>query len=91
MWLGFDAQKDNTTALEQAASIFDFREKLTMTKQLLDLLDSLHRDESGQGLVEYILILALVAFGAVLAMKTLAISLSSAFSKVGSMLGSALS
>jgi Flp pilus assembly pilin Flp len=62
-----------------------------MTKQLLDSLVCLHRDESGQGLVEYMLILALIAFGAVLAMKDLAVSISSAFSKIGSMLGSSLS
>jgi Flp pilus assembly pilin Flp len=62
-----------------------------MTKQLLDSLVCLHRDESGQGLVEYMLILALIAFGAVVAMKALAVSISSAFSKIGSMLGSALS
>jgi pilus assembly protein Flp/PilA len=62
-----------------------------MTKQLLDSLVCLHRDEAGQGLIEYVLILALIAFGAVLAMKNLATAISSAFSKVGSMLTSSLS
>ena len=62
-----------------------------MTKRFLDSLVCLHRDEAGQGLVEYVLILALIAFGAVVAMKALAVSISSAFSKIGSMLGSSLS
>ena len=62
-----------------------------MTKKLLDSLVCLHRDEAGQGLVEYVLILALIAFGAVLGMKAMAISISSAFSRIGSMLVSAIS
>ncbi len=43
-----------------------------MTNLILRSLSRLHKDEAGQGLVEYALILALVAFGAVIAMKTLA-------------------
>ena len=61
-----------------------------MTKQLLDSLVCLHRDESGQGLVEYVLILALIAFGAVVAMKALGVSINSAFFKMGSLLNSAI-
>jgi Flp pilus assembly pilin Flp len=49
------------------------------------LLGRLHRDESGQGLVEYMLILALVAFGAVAGMQFLAVDLNIAFSEVGSL------
>ena len=62
-----------------------------MTKQLLDSLVCLHRDESGQGLVEYVLILALIALGAVTAMGTLANSIASAFNKIGSRLNSSIS
>ena len=58
-----------------------------MTKQLLDSLVCLHRDEAGQGLVEYLLILALIALAAVAGMQTLATKVNSAFSKVGSILG----
>jgi pilus assembly protein Flp/PilA len=47
----------------------------------------LHRDESGQGLVEYLLILALVAFAAVAGMSSLAAGLNSAFGKIASVLG----
>ena len=58
-----------------------------MTKLLL----AFHKDEAGQGLVEYVLIIALVAFAAVAGMSTLASSLNSAFTKVGSKLGSYIS
>ena len=53
----------------------------------LNGLASLHKDESGQGLVEYLLILALVAFAATAGMSTLASSLNSAFAQIGSVLG----
>ena len=62
-----------------------------MTKELLDSLVCLHQDEAGQGLVEYLLILALIALGAIVAMKGLATSISSAFSKIGSILGQYIS
>ena len=57
----------------------------------LNSVVGLHRDEAGQGLIEYVLILALIAFAAVAAMKVLASNISSAFSKVSSKLTSALS
>ncbi|HEX3106402.1 MAG TPA: Flp family type IVb pilin [Terriglobales bacterium] len=53
----------------------------------LNALARLHTDESGQGLVEYLLILALVAFAATAGMTTLASSLNSAFSQIGTVLG----
>jgi len=53
---------------------------------LLKSLSSLHRDESGQGLVEYVLIIALVALAATVGMKSLATAINSAFSAVGSIL-----
>ena len=43
--------------------------------------------EAGQGLVEYLLILALVAFAATAGMGSLASGLNSAFSAIGSILG----
>lgn len=42
-----------------------------------------HREEEGQGLVEYVLIIALVAFAATAGMKSLATAINSAFSQVG--------
>lgn len=56
-----------------------------MQLQVLRLINSLHRDESGQGLVEYLLILALVAFACTAGMDVLASGLNTAFSEVGSL------
>jgi pilus assembly protein Flp/PilA len=47
----------------------------------------LHKDETGQGLVEYLLILALVAFAATAGMNQLASGLNSAFTQVSTILG----
>ena len=58
-----------------------------MVTLILNSLARLHRDEAGQGLVEYLLILALVAFAATAGMGALATGLNSAFSAVGSVLG----
>jgi pilus assembly protein Flp/PilA len=58
-----------------------------MRNILLKSILSLHRDETAQGLVEYLLILALVAFAATAGMGQLASGLNSAFNSVGSILG----
>jgi pilus assembly protein Flp/PilA len=57
-----------------------------MMSFVLSSLARLHRDEEGQGLVEYLLILALVAFAATAGMGSLASYLNQAFSDVGSLL-----
>ena len=54
---------------------------------LLKSLNRLHQDEAGLGLVEYLLILALVAFAATAGMGTLATKLNSAFVQIGLILG----
>jgi pilus assembly protein Flp/PilA len=58
-----------------------------MTYLVLNLLNRLHKDEAGQGLVEYLLIIALVAFAAVAGMGSLASGLNSAFTQISSVLG----
>ncbi len=58
-----------------------------MTNLVLKSLNRLHQDESGQGLVEYLLILALVAFAATAGMGSLASGLNSAFKQIGVILG----
>ena len=58
-----------------------------MRNKMLTSLMSLHKDEAGQGLVEYLLILALVAFAATAGMGKLASGISSAFSQIASILG----
>jgi len=57
-----------------------------MTSLILKSLSRLHKDEAGQGLVEYALILALVAFAAVIAMQTLANDINNAFTGIGNTL-----
>jgi pilus assembly protein Flp/PilA len=47
---------------------------------------ALVHDERGQDLVEYALVVALIALGATLSMKSLANSISNAFSSVGAKL-----
>ena len=48
------------------------------------------RDEHGQDLVEYALVVALIAFAAIVGMNNLATQINSSFSKVGSKLISAM-
>jgi pilus assembly protein Flp/PilA len=60
-------------------------------KNILGVLRSLHADESGQDLIEYALVAALIAFGSVATMNTLATNLASAYSKLGSKMTSATS
>jgi len=57
-----------------------------MTNLILKSLSQLHKNEAGQGLVEYALILALVAFAAVVAMQTLASDINNAFVGIGTLL-----
>ncbi len=57
-----------------------------MTSLILRSVNQLHRDEAGQGLVEYALIIALIAFAAVVGMNTLATDINNAFSLIGSVL-----
>ncbi len=56
----------------------------------LQLLIGLLRDESGQDLIEYALVAAVIALAAVAAMTTLASNISNAFSAVGTKLSSAV-
>ena len=53
------------------------------------LLNNLMTDESGQDLIEYALVAALVALGAVASMRTLGTTISTAFTTIGTTLSSA--
>lgn len=53
------------------------------------LFARLHEDESGQDLIEYALVCALIALGAIAGMGTVADTINNAFSKIGSSLSSA--
>ena len=62
-----------------------------MRTMILNSLNRLHQDEAGQGLVEYLLVIALVAFAATAGMTSLATGLNSAFTAVGTLLGKYIS
>ena len=62
-----------------------------MIRNLGKRLVHLYTEEAGQGLVEYVLILALVAFAATAGMSSLASSINSAFSQVGTYLSKYIS
>jgi pilus assembly protein Flp/PilA len=59
-----------------------------MANSVLSMLARLHQEEEGQGMVEYVLIIALVALAATAGMTTLAKAINNAFSAVGSLLNS---
>jgi pilus assembly protein Flp/PilA len=58
--------------------------------KIFQLLRALHDDETGQDLIEYALVAALIAFASVAAMQTLAKQINNAFSAIGSKLTSSL-
>ena len=58
--------------------------------KLLVKFQTLTAREDGQDLVEYALVVALVAFGATAALKTLGTGLNTAFSQISSTLNSSL-
>jgi pilus assembly protein Flp/PilA len=64
---------------------------LMLSIKLRTKLSDMLSDDEGQDLIEYALVAALIAFGAVTALKTLSNDLNDAFSDVGTLLTSALS
>ena len=58
-----------------------------MKNMILNSLHRLQKDEAGQGIVEYMLIIALVAFAATAGMSSLASGVNSAMTKIASVLG----
>ena len=58
--------------------------------KVLELLKKFHNDESGQGLVEYLLVVALVALAAIAGMGTAANYINNAFVTFGSKICSAV-
>ena len=57
-----------------------------MLNRFHKVLASLHRDESGQDLIEYALLAALIALAATVGMSTVASDINNAFTKIGSKL-----
>lgn len=59
-------------------------------KMFIYKLSNFLRDESGQDLIEYALVAAIIALGAVATMTTLATSIAAAFTSVGTKLTNAI-
>ena len=55
-----------------------------MMNRLMQVLSTLHREESGQDLIEYALLAALIALAATAGMNVVASDINNAFSKIGS-------
>ncbi len=62
-----------------------------MTQELWRVLAHFHEEEQGQDLIEYALVIALIALAATVGMGTLASGLNSAFTKMGAILGKYIS
>ena len=58
----------------------------TMMNRLMKVLSTLHREESGQDLIEYALLAALIALAATAGMSVVASDINNAFVKIGSKL-----
>ena len=59
-------------------------------RNIYEALLALHREDSGQDLIEYALIAALIALAAVFGMGSVANAINSAFISIGSKLNSAM-
>ncbi len=59
--------------------------------EIRNLVANLHRDESGQDLIEYALIAALIALGSIIGMDTVANEINSAFNVISKKLANAVS
>ena len=54
-----------------------------MKPRSLNLFKTLIADESGQDMIEYVLVAALIALGSITAMSTLSQTISNAFTSIG--------
>ncbi len=59
-----------------------------MAKSILNLLSRLHREEEGQGIVEYMLLIVFVALAATAGMNTFASQINVLFSSIASKVNS---
>ena len=62
-----------------------------MVKSVVNILSRLHREEEGQGMIEYMLIIVFIALAATVGMGALASAINSAFTQIGSLLGNYIS
>ncbi len=62
-----------------------------MSCNLIEQVQRFHDEESGQDLIEYALVAALIAFAAVAGMNFVAATINNAFSQIGNKLSNAIS
>jgi len=60
-------------------------------KFVLQRLNNLHQEDSGQDLIEYALVVALIALAATAGMSSLANGINSAFTRLNTILGNVIS
>jgi len=60
---------------------------MEMIRNIRETLVALHREDSGQDLIEYALIAALIALAATVGMGTVATAINTAFSSISAKLG----
>jgi Flp pilus assembly pilin Flp len=63
------------------------QEEITLMKTLVQRFQQLHKDEAGQGLIEYVMLSALVISAAAACFPGLASALTTAFTNIGTKLG----
>jgi pilus assembly protein Flp/PilA len=75
--------------IQPLAEKITYREKTQMKDKLLKLSVMLQilKDEHGQDLIEYALVVALIAFAATAGMGSLAAAINTSFGKIGTKLG----
>jgi pilus assembly protein Flp/PilA len=61
---------------------------MNMFYNIRETFSALHREDSGQDLIEYALIAALIALAATAGMGVVATAINSAFNRIGELLGS---
>jgi pilus assembly protein Flp/PilA len=85
-----EVDRTNSGGVEErmraSSAISHFNSWRSQMKSMKQLFVGLTKDESGQDLIEYALVAALIALGSVAAMNTLATNISTALNSVGTQL-----
>jgi len=83
--------KHNRQIAQRDSLLAEIQGEEKKMERMMSLVNKFHNDEIGQGLVEYLLIVALVALAATAGMTQAASYINSAFVRVGQKLGGYIS